>query len=166
MTRRRFAPPPKENDIFGAWVPLVALTASKTKPLPFARHDPMITRLERAYTDMATADTPALSSWRDLTDMQNLLQSLVEKEWATDEAGDIDGAKAALLQAAEAFEQHGKLRLTGPSLAQLRNCLDQYTELTRQISEHSYWQAVKHTQHRAASIRRGRIRPGDQVVSL
>lgn len=82
---RRPPPSPQIKDIFGTWVPLVALMASKTKPLPLTRHDPMIERLERAYGDMATASTPSVQSWRDLTDMQNFLQSLVEMGWAEDE---------------------------------------------------------------------------------
>ena len=163
---RRPPPSPQIKDIFGTWVPLVALMASKTKPLPLTRHDPMIERLERAYGDMATARTPSVQSWRDLTDMHNFLQSLVEMGWAEDEGEHINDTKGALLQAAQAFEGNGKLRLTGPNLAQLRTCIDQFTDLTKELSEHSYWQTVSHVKRRIEKLRRGAKRKGDIVVSL
>lgn len=153
-------------DIFGHWVPVIALTASATDPIAMGVHDTMIERLERAYADLAQAPEPRAASWRDLTDSVNFLQSLIELEWATDEGGYIEAAKGALFQASEAMREHGKLRLTAPSLTALREGLDQFTELTRQIAARSYWVAVKHTKNRVVRLQAGQIKPGDVVVSV
>lgn len=166
MTRRRFTAQPVSDDIFGPWVPIVALTASKTAGIDWKRMDVLIERVERAYNDLATAPDPLVASWRDLADAMNFLQSLMELGWGDDTGGVVNDVKAALFEAAQNMGKHGKLRLSGPNLTNLRACVDQFTELTQQLSAHSYWVAVAHAKRRVQKILRGAKRQGDVVVSI
>lgn len=150
----------------GKWVSFRALLAPVDRPLPQRDLDRIMTRLERAYIDLTTAAEPPLDAWRDLTDMVNFLQSLLELEWVTDEGGHIEAGKGALMQASEALAHHGKLRLTGQSIAAVRECLDRFDELALAISERSYWAAVRHTNARVFGLLQGRKKPGDIVVAL
>lgn len=153
-------------DIFGAWIPVLALTASKTTGLEQAKRDAIVARLERAYTDLATAPEPTRASWRDLADAMNFLQTLIELEWGQDPDGAIDDIKEALCTAARNLDRTGKMRLDGPSLAKLRDCIDQLAGLINQLSAHSYWQAVHSTQNRINQILRGKRRAGDVVITV
>jgi hypothetical protein len=154
------------EDVFGNCLPIEAATASATKPLSMGRHDTMIDRLEKAFTDLTTADAPRVESWRDLSDVNNFLLTLIELEWATDEGGHINETRTAMVQAFEAYQRRGKLRLTGPSIVALRESLDQFIELTKQISARSYWHAVKHTRTRVLRASRGAVRKDDVVIKL
>ena len=153
-------------DIFGAWVPLLALTASKTTGLERPKREAILARLERAYADLATAPDPTRQSWRDLADAMNFLQTLIELEWGQDPDGAIEDIKGALFTAAKNLERTGKLRLDGPNLAKLRDCIDQLAGLLNQLSAHSYWVAVSHTKNRINKILRGKRRAGDVVVTV
>lgn len=164
--KRRLPPAPVSDDIFGAWVPILALTASKTQGIEPAKRAALLERVERAYADMATAENPGAASWRDLADGVNFLQSLVELGWGQDPDGAIEDAKAALFEAWEHHGKHGKLRLSGPGLVALRNCADQLTEITAQLSAHSYWVAVAHTKRRVQKVLRGARQRGDVVVTI
>ena len=61
----------------------------------------------------------------------------------------------------------GKLRVSGPALAALRQSIDQFTDLTGQLSAHSYWVAVAHVKKRISKILHGGAKAkGDVVVTL
>jgi hypothetical protein len=142
------------------------MTAPKDKALPQREQDRVLTRLERSYASLQADAAPPIDAWRDMTDVVNFLQSLLELEWVTDEGGHIERGKMALHQASEALAHHGKLRLTGQSISALRECLDRFAEILQAMSERSYWQAVRHTNVRVFGLLRGRKKPGDIVVSL
>lgn len=156
------------EDIFGPWTPMGALLASKTEPIDSSRRTVMNAHLSAALENLRTAPHPTLESWRDLSDMLNFLQSLSELGWAEDGASIevINETMAALEQASIAYTTHGKLRLTASSLCQLQDSLEQFKEITVQLSAHSYWLAVKATRTRVFKILRGAKRPGDVVVAL
>lgn len=171
MSRIYRRPPPKalptSPAIYGAWVGIVALTASETDPIPLRQHDAMLQRCEAAFTDLATSETPSVASWRDLTDVINFLQSLIELEWANDDGGWIEAGKHALMQGHAAYYAGGKVRLTGPSISALRSCIEQYDELTRAIAARSYWRVVKHTIDRIRGLLEGGSKKrGDIVIQL
>ncbi len=166
MTKRRHHVIQLAPDIFGAWVPLLALTASKTTALEQVKRDAILARLERAYGNLATAPEPTRQSWRDLADAMNFLQTLIELKWGQDPDGAIDDIKTALHTAALNLERTGRLRLDGPNLARLRDCIDQLAGLLNQLSAHSYWVAVSHTKNRINKILRGQRRAGDVVVTV
>jgi hypothetical protein len=166
VTKRRHYIVPLAPDIFGAWVPLLALTASKTLPIEQAKREIIFARLERAYTDLASAPEPTRASWRDLADAMNFLQTLVELGWGEDPQGAIEDIKGALFTAAKNLERTGKLRLDGTNLARLRDCIDHLAELLPQLSAHSYWVAVSHTKSRISKLLRGKRRAGDVVITV
>lgn len=153
-------------DIFGPWVGILALTASKTEPHSKAERDRIHTRIHSGLENIATGATPHRESWRDLTDAMNFLQSAVEKGWAVDEDGAISAAKAALEEGAANFAKHGKVRMSAPSLGSMRNLLEQFDATVDSISANSYWKLVAHTRNRVNRILHGARRHGDVVVSL
>lgn len=163
---RAFATELHSTDIFGAWVPIVALTASKTTAIPKTQQDDILTRLEGALANLREAPTPSKWAWRDLTDMVNFLQSLIELGWATDESGHIEAAKEALYRSSRALEDHGTIRLDGPGLSAMREVIDQFTDLLGQLSAHSYWMAVRHTKQRIQRLLLGGKKQGDIVVAI
>jgi hypothetical protein len=166
MKKPKRPTPAKVDTALGVWSSFRALTAPADKALPQRDLDRIITRLERAYAALTTAPEPPIAAWRDCADVVNFLQSLLELEWATDEGGHIEAGKLALKQASDSLQHHGKLRLTGQSISAVRECLDRFAELAGQMSERSYWQAVRHTHARINALLTGRSRPGDIVVAL
>lgn len=157
----------QSEDIFGVWVPVVALTASKTEALAKPRRDQMLHRLEVALAHMRDEANPTKWAWRDLTDMVNFLQSLTELGWATDEGGHIDAAKLVLFNAGRSLEGQGCARTDDAGDASLREVLQQFGELLAQLSAHSYWHAVRHTKNRIqALLVGGAKRQGDTVVAI
>jgi hypothetical protein len=163
---RAFATELHSTDVFGAWVPIVALTASKTQALREDDRVRVLARLEVALGNLQLEPQPSKWAWRDLTDMVNFLQSLIELGWATDESGHIEAAKQALYRSSRALEDHGTIRLDGPGLSAMREVLDQFTELLGQLSAHSYWVAVRHTKQRIQRLLLGGKRQGDVVVAI
>lgn len=155
------------RDIFGPWVGIVALLASKTEPLSQRERDQLYTRVDRAYADMATSAEPKTGSWRDLADAVNFLQSMKELEWLEDEGDVIEQAKAALYEAHTNFlGERAKLRVSGTGLKQLQQCQGRFEEVVAAMSAHSYWKAVHHARTRIERILRGVKKPGDRVISL
>jgi hypothetical protein len=46
---------------------------------------------------LASAETPAITAWRDLTDAMNFLQSMAELGWMSDPDGIVNETKGALV---------------------------------------------------------------------
>lgn len=166
MSRRTFRQPQAGSDIFGRWVGITALLASKTEALAAGERVRIMARLHVALEEIAKGSNPSVLSWRDLTDAMNFLQSATELGWATDEEGAVSAAKAGLLTGYENVKKHGVVRMDGPGLAGMRNLLEQLQQVLDQISAHSYWQLVAHTQKRVLKVARGAARKGDTVVQL
>jgi hypothetical protein len=164
--RIRNQPAPNVDTALGVWSSFRALLAPTDKPMPLRDRDRILTRIERGYAGLQADAEPSLTAWRDMTDVVNFLQSLLELGWVTDEGQHIEGGKGALKQAADALEHHGKIRLTGQSIRDLREVLDRFTEILEALDERSYWAAVRHTAVRVLALQRGRKKPGDIVVSL
>ena len=166
MSRRPPHRAQQRGDIFGPWVGIVALTASRTAPLPEDERRRMSTRLHISLSDIEHGASPAIESWRDITDAVNFIQSAVEKDWAADPDQAVGAAKAALLDGHAHAVAHGVVRMTAESIAGIRNLLEQFDGILAAVSAHSYWQMVLHTQKRVARIVSGAKKRGDVVVQL
>lgn len=150
----------------GLWSMATALLADANNPLPHPQRTAMLVRMHSGLEDIAKAAEPSINSWRDLADATNWLQSCLELGWVEDNNRAIDAAKAALLDAKQNYDRHGKLRMNAQSLSAMRNMLEQFQELTGALSAREYWSAVKRTDARVRAIWTGKRRPGDVVVSL
>lgn len=164
--RRNYHPPEDRGDIHGSWVGIIALTASHDRPILEAERNRLSFRLRLGLENIRAGANPEIGSWRDLTDCMNFLQSAVEMGMARDEGLAIDAAKAALLEAEANCRKHGKIRMSGLALENMRNLLDQYEDIIAAVSARDYWRIVKHTQRRTTDIVRRGPKQGDTVVHM
>lgn len=153
-------------DLCGRYSLVTAMMASPTEPLAKADRDRMVNRLLAGLEDIAKCSTPHLNSWRDLADCMNWLQSAVELKWTVDPDGAIESAKHALLDGHKNATGQGKLRMSGQSLLDMRNMIEQFRDLLEVMTARNYWTVVGTGQQRVSKIWRGKKKAGDVVVSL
>ena len=156
----------KSLTLFGNYSLVIALMASKTEPLPLADRNRMNARLQRALEDIAKSPNPSLDGWRDLADCMNWLQSAVELGWVEDPQNAVEAAKLALLDGHTNHNKHGKLRMSGPSMVNMRNMVEQFSDLLEAMTARNYWTVVGTGEKRVSAIWRGKKKAGDVVVTL
>lgn len=150
----------------GKWSMGVALLADAVNPLAPEQRRTMLIRLHDALLDLEQAPEPKTDAWRTLVDATNWLKSCDELGWIEDGQGALYDAKAACVEAGRHLVSHGKVRVGGPGLVALRNIVDQFEAVLGQISARRYWSAVRAAERRTTDARAGRVKPGDEVISL
>lgn len=154
---------PVQSFNFTAMHELMADPINPVSPQLLGGH---LARVNAALKSLAEDADPSRDAWRDLSDAVNILESLQVLGYINDEGQEIIKAKDAMGQAGARALEGGKLRLTGPGIATLRNLLDDYAEIVQALSARQFIKACRTTERRVREILRGVKNQGDRVIAL
>lgn len=121
-----------------------------------------------ALESIATGSSPSVEDLRDISDVINVCETLVESMGRMDRrevSPLIENAVAAVVGAAERYRSGKAIRMDGIGLESVRTLVDIYGQCLERLSEHEMTMATEMTSRRLEAIQRQR-RPGADVVKL
>ena len=143
------------------------MLADPVRPMPEPRRRHQLTRMWQGLAALEQGQEPTRDDWRVLTDVMNLLETLVVQGIATDDRGLVMDGVNALALAARRHVAGGALRLDGPGIAAARAALLDYTDLLALLSERVIVQCHRNTEIRIRKIRSGKRQAHDvEVVEI
>lgn len=93
-----------------------------------------------------------LAEWSDMVNVNNLTQTLASMEIGREALPDCQQAEHALIEAAERFQNTGRMGLSGPGLQALRDVIEWHDAQRSAIARSKYEEAIRLT---AARIKSG-----------
>lgn len=146
---------------------LQALFASGTDPMPKDLQQNKMTRVLSALNSIEKADKPTVEDWRLMTDVVNLMESLVEMGHVHDADGLIRDCVNALAESAKRSKKTGVIRLDGQGIKSLRGVIEDYALVISVLPHRVMVECHRRTEKRILDIRMGKHRPEDvEVIDL
>jgi hypothetical protein len=120
--------------------PVLVDALAKLQPAPHAQQQLVMTRFHSALHAMATGTQAGPVEWRDLADVVNTVDVLVNQmnllhPQAT--MPTIEAAKAALVAAEARYRTTGRTGLDGPGLQALRDSMALYQQAAAGFTQHT-----------------------------
>lgn len=143
---------------------LDVIAASASEPMPEASRTHQLTRMYQGLRAIEQEAAPNSDDWRLLADAVNMMETLVDCGIVHDASGLLNDAVEALADAAHHARDGKPLRLSGPGIAAVRAVLEDYSEITAQVSHRTMIRCHRETEKRIREIRSGKRRAGDVEV--
>lgn len=140
------------------------LCASSAKPTPQKDRNSQMSAIRYGMTEMETALHPTRDDWRVVSDVVNLMETIVTEGWATDVDGLLDDAIGAMAEAGTRHLAGASIRLDGPGLRAVRAVLADYETCLDNLSERNMKYAHVATERRVWEITHGRPQAHDITV--
>lgn len=140
------------------------LMASPTAPMPEAKTRHQLLRMHSGLESIERGEHPSVDDWRVLSDVVNLMETLI----AMGEVSDFDGlhkdAMAALAYAGKRSLEGKPLRLDAKGMQSVRALLADYSMCLQSIPERTMVRCHRLTEKRVNEILGGKRLPHDVEV--
>jgi hypothetical protein len=152
MNGRKRSRVPRHVPLYSA----IAVTlSSTTEPLSEDFRAHTIERLRAAVQAMTTDEQPTVEDWRVCCDAVNAMETIVKKEWATDEHGLQPDALLAMALAGQRLMDGKPLRLDEVGATAMRHLIVDYEACMAGLSEKSMRIVFNETDRRTHDLRHG-----------
>ena len=142
------------------------LMASATAPMPEKTRQSWLTRVYLALDAIERAPAPNEQDWRILSDVVNLMETMLEHGIVTDEDGIKERGKAAMAVAGARYLEGKRMGFTGEGIRAMRALVADMGEIMAQLPHREIVKIHVATERRLAEILRGKKRAGDVVVAV
>lgn len=142
------------------------LMADPVKPLPVRDRQYTIGGMLQALAAIKTDPVPSLTHWRVLSDMVNIMHTLIDMGELTDENALLHDAMEAMVGAAERHKAGHPLRFDGPGVQSMAALAEDYTTVIETLPARTMIRSHRLTEKRIHAIRKGKKRPSDVVVEI
>lgn len=142
------------------------LTASASEPMPADVRMHTMTRAYQAMRAIEQDADPERDDWRVLADCINMLETLILHGIVADMSGLLHDATQAMAEAGERHLRQGlPIRLSGPGIAAVRAVLEDYAEVTAQVSHRTMVRCHRATEKRIREVVAGKRKAHDVEVT-
>jgi hypothetical protein len=138
------------------------------RPLAKEKRDAVMTRYLSALESVATGSAPTVEELKDLSDVINVCETLVQSMGRMDgkEVGPlVEEGVEAIVEAAGRYRAGKAIRMSGKGLEAVRVLIDIYGQCLERLSEQEMTMATEITCRRLEQIQRQR-RPSADVIQL
>lgn len=142
------------------------LMADAVKPLPLAHRLYTIGGMQQALDSIKRDPQPSVLDWRVLSDMVNLMNTLVDMGELLDARDLLDDAHRAMSIAAAHHKAGRALRFDGPGVQAMDALFADYTTVVNELPARVLIRCHRATEKRMRAIHKGHVRSTDQIVEL
>ena len=129
------------------------LMASPTEPLPQAKRDHQITKIRLCMASIETMPKPTLHHWEVISDVVNMMQTLLEEGLIQDPEDAIGDATNALAKAGvRHLNKNVPIRFDGPDIKTLRGVIEDYEMVMDHLSARTMLGIHRKTEKRVQDI--------------
>ena len=145
---------------------LDVLFASSINPMPEATRQSWLTRVYLALESIERAPSPTEADWRILSDVVNLMETMLVHGIVTDEEGIKERGKAAMAIAGARYLEGKRMGFDGAGIQAMRALIADMGEIMAQLPHREIVKVHIATEKRIAEIVRGKVKAGDVVVAV
>lgn len=145
---------------------LDALFASPVDPMPEATRQSWLTLVYLALESIERAPSPTEADWRILSDVVNLMETMLAHGIVTDEEGIKERGKAAMAIAGARYLEGKRMGFDGAGIQAMRALIADMGEIMAQLPHREIVKVHIATEKRISELVRGKKKPGDVVVAV
>ena len=143
------------------------LMASPTDPLPKEKRDRQLTKIRLCMVSIEQSPHPTLEQWEVLSDIVNMMQTLLETKLIEDRDDVIGDAITALAKAGTRhLEKKVPIRFEGRDIAMLHGVIEDYEMVIENLPARTMLAIHRKTEKRVQDILAGRCKQEDVRVSI
>lgn len=142
------------------------LMASPTQALPAASRQHLVGVMLQALAAIKADPAPSTDHWKALSDMVNMMETLVQAGELEDTNRLIDDAVGAMVRAANRFKAGQALRFDGEGVQTMAALAEDFAAAVEALPARVMVRCHRATEKRIGAIRAGRHQPGDVLVEL
>ena len=139
-----------------------------------AKYKPTMTKAEREHVAqlasqpcaVCDAPSPTEADWRILSDVVNLMETMLVHGIVTDEEGIKERGKAAMAIAGARYLEGKRMGFDGAGIQAMRALIADMGEIMAQLPHREIVKVHVATEKRIAEIVRGKVKAGDVVVAV
>ncbi len=141
--------------------------ASPTEPIPKKKRDYQLTKIRLCMASIEQSPEPTLDQWEVLSDIVNMMQTLLEAGLIADPEDAIGDAISALAKAGTRhIEKNLPIRFNGADISMLRGVIEDYEMVIENLSERTMLAIHRKTEKRVQDILAGRCKAEDVRASI
>lgn len=142
------------------------LMADPVNPLPAENRRYTVGGMLQALDAIKTDPTPSVAHWRVLSDMVNMMDTLIEMGELEDNGGLINDAIVAMKGAAARQKAGQPLRFDGPGVLAMAALAEDFSAAVDALPARTMIRCHRQTEKRIRAIRKGQKRANDVVVEV
>ena len=154
------------NSVRTFYTYLDALFASPVAPMPETTRQSWLTRVYLALEAIERAPSPTKADWRILSDVVNLMETMLVHGIVADEDGIKERGKAAMAIAGARYLEGKRMGFDGAGIQAMRALIADMGEIMAQLPHREIVKVHVATEKRIAEIVRGKVKAGDVVVAV
>lgn len=141
------------------------LMASPDHPTPESKRNYQLTRMWQGLHELETAALPTITDWKVVSDVINMMETLLGMGWVQDPDDTLTDAMGAMEEAGRRYQKGNVLRLTGQGMQTIRGILEDYASALEHLPHRVIVSAHRKTEQRLHEILDGKAQPHDVELS-